>query len=467
MASTLSTTQLRHPLASTKRLLEFVDDRKVKIVEPFEVLAKYDTEYAIAKGTYGFVARVRDKERAAEFLRVHDDYDQAAYDKATLVAVKKGSHLFEHGMPRVWLCAIREIQLLLSFNHPNVMCATDLFIPLGEVKDLRLDLIRQRQRDFEEVYIVMPFMNYSLRDLLDDPENNFLVSAEDPISQVVSEWHPLENGLRRHLMFHISCGLGYIHQCGVMHRDLKPENILLTQDEAWPKICDFGQGREIARDQCLTTTKTDNCTQWYASPETLTFEHGGESQINRSTFHSADAWSLGCIAAELLLGRPLFATTSTGGEAQLKTIMSVLGRVTEDTCVSLGGSRNEEDQTHLKKLMVNAVQDTVPSESILSTMLRAAYVRLGEDVDDDEVSLIEGLLHYDPAKRWTCQQVLESPYFTKAEYEPVVGGVVQEIKLVSKEDVDTAQSGREYLWKLFVEKHPAVTQLLNVLTDKS
>jgi serine/threonine protein kinase len=464
----LSATQLRHPLASNKKVLEFKDDRERTFEEPFEVLSRYETEYAIAKGTYGFVARVRDREKAAEFIaRQSDGYDEAEYDKATLVAIKKGARLFEYGIPRVWLCAIREIQLLFSFNHPNVMCATDLFVPLGEVKDMRPDLIRRRQADFEEVYLVMPFMNWSLRELLVDRDNVYLVHGNDPITRAeeVAEWHPLPSGLRKHLLYYMTCGLGYIHECGVMHRDLKPENILLTGDDASPMICDFGQGREIQRDQDVTVTKTDNCTQWYASPETLTFDHcgvEGESSIDHSTFHSADAWSLGCIAAEMLLGCPIFQTEKTGGEAQLKTIMAVLGPYSELECQSLGESRNETDNQHLRKVLETSARH----ESLLHVMCEAAYNRLGEEFDQDEFDLISGLLRYRPSERWTCQQVLESTFFVKDGYEPVIGGTRKQIKLVAKEDVDTPAKGRDYLWKMFEMCHPAVTQMMQVLQDQ-
>jgi mitogen-activated protein kinase 1/3 len=45
------------------------------------------------------------------------------------------------------------------------------------------------------------------------------------------------------IMYHILCGLNFIHSSGVIHRDLKPANILVN-DDCTAKICDFGLSRQ-------------------------------------------------------------------------------------------------------------------------------------------------------------------------------------------------------------------------------
>lgn len=45
------------------------------------------------------------------------------------------------------------------------------------------------------------------------------------------------------IMYHVLCGLNFVHSAGVIHRDLKPANILLNDDCA-AKICDFGLSRQ-------------------------------------------------------------------------------------------------------------------------------------------------------------------------------------------------------------------------------
>ena len=51
----------------------------------------------------------------------------------------------------------------------------------------------------------------------------------------------------RMYVYHILCGLKYIHSCAVLHRDLKPGNILLDKNYQI-KICDFGLARCVNRD---------------------------------------------------------------------------------------------------------------------------------------------------------------------------------------------------------------------------
>eukprot|EP00658_Telonema_sp_P-2_P033722 TRINITY_DN24697_c0_g1_i6.p1 TRINITY_DN24697_c0_g1~~TRINITY_DN24697_c0_g1_i6.p1 ORF type:complete len:352 (-),score=92.52 TRINITY_DN24697_c0_g1_i6:69-1124(-) len=79
--------------------------------------------------------------------------------------------------------------------------------------------------------------------------------------------------------------------------------------------------------QAMYETLANTCTQYYASPETLPLDHKLGQQTtnyNMVNVHSVDAWSVGCIAAELLLRKPLFEGKQ-GGRSQLERIALIVG----------------------------------------------------------------------------------------------------------------------------------------------
>ena len=70
------------------------------------------------------------------------------------------------------------------------------------------------------------------------------------------------------------------------------------------KICDFGLARTLTHEEDEDIILSEEvATRWYRSPEMLL------SSKNYSK--STDVWSIGCIIAEILLGKPIFPGNST------------------------------------------------------------------------------------------------------------------------------------------------------------
>lgn len=88
--------------------------------------------------------------------------------------------------------------------------------------------------------------------------------------------------------------LAVLVRAEVVHCDLKPENILLTSlDAAELKLIDFGSACQLQHPVYSYVQ-----SRFYRSPEILLGLPEYDSKI--------DMWSLGCVAAELFLGLPLF-----------------------------------------------------------------------------------------------------------------------------------------------------------------
>ena len=117
------------------------------------------------------------------------------------------------------------------------------------------------------------------------------------LAEVMENAGPLSLADTRALLGQIALGLECAHRAGIAHRDLKPSNVMLSPDGT-AKLVDFGLARSINRsDAELTSYGQVVGTPRYMAPEQLTG--------NRGDFKS-DLFSFGCIAYEMLAGRPLY-----------------------------------------------------------------------------------------------------------------------------------------------------------------
>lgn len=93
-------------------------------------------------------------------------------------------------------------------------------------------------------------------------------------------------------------GLTYLHDQGCMHRDLKPENILVSTLPIRAVIIDFG---------CATWEKSSKDhmkgTIRYLAPEVIALKEKAGSRGSLDSYDlSADVWSMGLTAEELMRG---------------------------------------------------------------------------------------------------------------------------------------------------------------------
>lgn len=111
-----------------------------------------------------------------------------------------------------------------------------------------------------------------------------------------------------HLLRDVGLALEYAHAHGVIHRDIKPDNILLSGSSAC--VADFG----IAR--ALTAARTGPSALREGESRSAITRHGmavgtpaymsPEQATASETDQRTDIYSLGCVAFELLTGKPPF-----------------------------------------------------------------------------------------------------------------------------------------------------------------
>ncbi|KAL8506280.1 hypothetical protein ACS0TY_017231 [Phlomoides rotata] len=339
--------------------------------------SRYKIQEVIGKGSYGVVCSAIDTHTGEK------------------VAIKKIHDVFEHISDAARI--LREVKLLRLLRHPDVV----------EIKHI---ILPPSRREFKDIYVVFELM-------------------ESDLHQVIKANDDLTREHYQFFLYQLLRALKYIHTANVYHRDLKPKNILANAN-CKLKICDFGLARVAFNDTPTTIFWTDYvATRWYRAPELC------GSFFSKYT-PAIDIWSIGCIFAEVLTGKPIFPGKNV--VHQLDLITDLLGTPSMDTISRVRNDKARRYLTSMRKKQPVSLSQKFPNADPLALRL------LGK------------LLAFDPKDRPTAEEALADPYFkglAKVEREPSCQPISKmefefERRRVTKEDI------RELIFREILEYHP-------------
>jgi cyclin-dependent kinase 12/13 len=176
-------------------------------------------------------------------------------------------------------------------------------------------------------------------------------------------------------------GLHYCHKNNILHRDIKGSNILID-NAGVVKIADFGLARSYAGQESTNPLTNRVITLWYRPPELLlgSTKYGPE----------VDMWSVGCIFAELVMGKPILPGKNEMEQVDL--IFRLCGTPTEEVwsgCTKLPWFHMfKPEKPHRRRLLEH-------------------LARAPADVQD----LCDKLLTLDPAKRLRADSAILHDFF--------------------------------------------------------
>ncbi|KAL2204335.1 Serine/threonine-protein kinase SSN3 [Sarocladium strictum] len=365
-------------------------------------------------GSYTPKVRVADRYRIVGFIssgtygRVYKAVGRQAGNQVAIKKFKPDKEGEQVSYTGISQSAIREMSLCSELGHPNVIRLVEIIL--------------------EDKCIFMVF-EYAEHDLLQIIHHH----TQQPR-------HPIPPATVKSIMFQLLNGCQYLHTNWVLHRDLKPANIMVTSSGE-VRIGDLGLARRFDKPlHSLFSGDKVVVTIWYRAPELILGSYHYTPAI--------DMWAVGCIFAELLSLRPIFKGEEAKMDSkkqvpfqrnQMQKIVEIMGMPTKDRWPLLpmmpeynqlstvqppssGSHHHHSHSSHharsypttsnLEKWYYNTINHASNnSASSSNSTTNAPLSSLGSE----GYKLLSGLLEYDPVKRLTAAQALQSPFFSTGD----------------------------------------------------
>jgi len=217
------------------------------------------------------------------------------------------------------------------------------------------------------------------------------------------------------LMFQLLQAVAYMHKQDLVHRNIKPTSILRFEDYTL-KLCSFSYARSVHNNQPIDMI-VPKPTLWHYAPEVFLSQKSGSVQ-KPIDWKAVDMWAVGCVFAEMLLQKPLFAAAGGGaGPDMLQNILSVLDCRPKDLSSVEGLSLFPNTQ----------------SQPLLTVLSKSPYY--SHPSFRSATSLLREFLVFDAPHRCTAAKALQHEYFSdlrSPQEETITKG-----KDISKEVLDS------------------------------
>lgn len=176
---------------------------------------------------------------------------------------------------------LHEIEIAAQLCHPHI-------VPLYDSGEVSPEL-RPGETGAPLLYYVMPYeAGHSLRERL---ERDGSLSVDDAVF----------------IIRDVCEALAHAHQHGIVHRDIKPDNVLLSGRHAL--VTDFGVARavtEATTEPATIGVSTGSTALGSTALGTPSYMAPEQTVVGARVDHRADIYAVGCVAYELLTGRPPF-----------------------------------------------------------------------------------------------------------------------------------------------------------------
>ncbi|KAH9247241.1 hypothetical protein BASA81_015184 [Batrachochytrium salamandrivorans] len=251
-----------------------------------------------------------------------------------------------------------------------------------------------------ELWLVFEYEGVSLHTFLYDTDPKTGAVVRSKFWKRLRETLGFGAQLRREIAKQLVMALHNLTLHGIVHRDLKPANVLIQAEAHAVKLGDFGSAVDFHSQPPFS--RQDHSLQ-YEPPEFQLGEGGGDEPLECSRFHpSFDAWSLGVLLLEMLLGTDRVFELSP---AQTRTLARHHRAVHSSNHAVLDALR-EFGLDDLNKFNASVVR--------LDEMYHRGFYddAANRQASHNELEFVFQLLQVDPRRRITMADALKHPYLS-------------------------------------------------------